>query len=658
MNKSALLPKLSIDGIKKNKATYFPYILINSFAIFVFFIFSAIATNDFIRNVPHAFYVYILLNMSLGLLGIILAPILVTSNEFLVKQRKKELGLYSILGMEKKHIAVIMIVEQCIIYVVSIIIGVIISAVFSKISFMSLLKLASLPNDIEFLVKPINITATLIYFGGIAVYNIFCNVYNVTKLNPIELLGGSKKGEKEPRFLAIKALLGIAIVGMGYHNASIMEMDSMLFLNFFAAVALVVIGTYFLFSSVSIIVLKLLQKNKKFYYKSKNFTTVSGMLYRMKKSARTLANICVFSTMVIITLICTVTLYIGQEDGIRFNYPLDCRFDFHANEFDNEAFDNIITDTAIENNVEINDKIGFDYLMLRVHKVEENIEFSENYKELPYDEKAIIRLMTVDRFNEIENTDFALGENEILVYSNEKDFGKEEITLGDYTFTVKEELSKILTESKEESNFANNVYYFIFADDRYFSDLLMASGYNDVESKMHTIRFNLEGEEEDKREFVNELNSKAEASAGFSIAKNIIEFGEETRAMNGGLLFMGIFFGLIFTVCLVIMMYYKQITEGYEDKYNFNIMKKVGMSDDEIRKTIVRQIVLVFFTPLIVAIIHTIVGMQVVSKLMAVLFIHSNQLMFLATIGISLIFTLVYIVSYSITSKSYYRIVR
>lgn len=658
MNKTVLLPKLSVEGIKKNKATYFPYILINSFAIFVFFIFSAISANEFLRNVPHAMYVYVLLQISLMLLGIILAPILITSNEFLVKQRKKELGLYSILGMEKKHIAIIMIVEQCIIYVVSIIIGIIISVVFSKLSFMSLLKLASLPSDIKFTVKPVNITATLIYFGGIAAYNIFTNVYNVSRLNPIELLGESKKGEKEPRFLAFKALLGVLIVGSGYYIAGIMEMDSMLFMNFFAAVALVVIGTYFLFSSVSIIVLKLLQRNKKFYYKSSNFTTVSGMLYRMKKSARTLANICVFSTMVIITLICTVTLYIGQEDGIRFNYPLDVRYDFHADGFDKEAFDKIITDTAFEKNVKVKEKTAFDYIKLRVHKINEHVEFSDNYKELPYDEKAIIRLITVDSFNEIENTDLTLGENEILVYSNEKDFDQREITLGSYTFTVKEELNKILTESKEESTFANNVYYFIFADDRYFPALLMESGFDEVESKMYTIRFNLEGEDGNKREFVNILNEKAKALAGFDTAKNIFEFGEETRAMNGGLLFMGIFFGLIFTVCLVIMMYYKQITEGYEDKYNFTIMQKVGMSDDEVRRTIIRQILLVFFTPLIVAVIHTIVGMQVVSKLMAVLFIHSSQLMALATVGISLIFTIVYIVSYSITSRAYYRIVK
>lgn len=186
----------------------------------------------------------------------------------------------------------------------------------------------------------------------------------------------------------------------------------------------------------------------------------------------------------------------------------------------------------------------------------------------------------------------------------------------------------------------------------------MESGFDEVESKMYTIRFNLEGEDGNKRDFVNILNEKAKALAGFDTAKNIFEFGEETRAMNGGLLFMGIFFGLIFTVCLVIMMYYKQITEGYEDKYNFTIMQKVGMSDDEVRRTIIRQIILVFFTPLIVAVIHTIVGMQVVSKLMAVLFIHSSQLMILATVGISLIFTIVYIVSYSITSRAYYRIVR
>ena len=342
MKQHKVLPKLAVTGILKNKEAYFPYLAASIFSVFIYFVFASILQNDIMRSLPKAEYILILMNIGLVLLGIILVPFLFYTNSFLIKRRKKELGLYSILGMEKYHIGIMMFYETVVIYLVAVVVGVIFGIVFSKMIFLLLLNMTKLPVDISFPFQIKALKGTLIFFAFVYFLNLITNLLQVGKANPTELLQGGKKGEKELKHLWFPAIIGVVTLGMGYKIAITAQIDEMIFLNFFGAVFLVIIGTYFIFTSGSIVLFKALKKQKHFYYKPKNFVTISGVLYRMKKNAASLVNICIFSTMVIITLLCTISLYIGTDEILEYEYPCDMELSFYEEDYQKEKVENII----------------------------------------------------------------------------------------------------------------------------------------------------------------------------------------------------------------------------------------------------------------------------------------------------------------------------
>lgn len=308
MNKWKLLPGLAAKGIIQNKRVYYPYIVTGVFSAFTFFVFSSILHNDLTGTLPHSAYAWMMLMIGQVLLGVILIPFLYYANSFLIKGRIKEIGLYSILGLEKRHIGFMLVCETLILYVLVVMGGMILGTVLSKLFFLVLLKVSGLPVEAEFVFTRQALAETTIFFAVVFGINLIYSLVRVGKSRPVELLSGGKKGEKEPRWTILWGILGLFILAFGYATSIGAELDSSIFSDFFLAVFEVVLGTYLLFTSGSILLLKLLKKNRRFYYRSENFITVSGMLYRMKKNAAGLSNICIFSTMVIITLVCTITL--------------------------------------------------------------------------------------------------------------------------------------------------------------------------------------------------------------------------------------------------------------------------------------------------------------------------------------------------------------
>ena len=655
--KLSLLPGMAVNNIRKNGSTYFPYIGVSIFALFTYFVFDLIQRNDVMMTVPKGAYAAALVMIGFVLLGLIMVPFLYYTNSFLIKRRKKELGLYSILGLEKKHIGVMMFWESLIIYGVVTVSAIILGLLFSRLVFLLLLNLAKMQVDVEFTISPVAIIDTLIFYAFITGLNLFVNLVQVGKANPVELMSDARRGEKEPRFVALWSIAGVLALGIGYRMAVLSRLDNMIFTNFFLAVFLVIIGTYFLFTSGSISFLRILKGRKKFYYRPENFITISGMLYRMKKSAASLSNICVFSTMVMITVACTVSVYLGMDSIVSYRISRDVEVYYSYSE--NPDLEQIRQQAALlaeKNNVLLKDELVFPYA--EVKTCQEGNRMRDRRQDDNYMNWTIVKLMTVDAYNEMEGASVSLEESQALIFSTGADFLADRILMGDEEFVIKEELqSNSFCEKKVNDTF-NKEYLLVVRDMDAVTRAGASFGVDGIRDTTCRYGFNPSGETENIDSFSQELNQYASEVTGFMGFSDHRERMSEQESMYGGLLFIGIFFGSIFLICLLIIMYYKQITEGFEDQKNFEIMQKVGMSDGEIRRTIRKQVSMVFALPLVGALLHTVMGMKMVCMLLGAINFFETNLLIIVSAAVCLVFACVYVLCYSRTSRTYYRIVK
>ena len=657
MNKKVLLPRLSIMAIKKNGATYFPYIIAGTIAVFVFFVFSSIIHNDIMKTLPHSSYAIVLMGIGLVLLGIILIPFLVYTNSFLIKRRKKELGLYSILGLEKKHIAVMMLWETLIVFGIVVTGGILSGVVFSKLAFLLLLNLTGTSVDTAFYFSFGAFKQTILYFLAVYGLNFAANLFQVYRSNPNELMKGAREGDMEPKYLWITAVSGMLFLAAGYYIAFITKVDSMIFLYFFLAVAFVIFGTHHFFRAGVIALLKILKSNKGLYYRKSNYVTISGMLHRMRRSASSLANICIFSTMTIITLLCTLSLWNGTEDMLDYKYPYDVTVNFNAGSFDGyKALDEKLQELSRAEKVDIAEKVAFTYQKLHVTKLGKSFVEQDESKEAA--DNYAIKLMTLKDYNIIDRKAEELAENELFIFAAGEDFGYGSVVLGKEEYSIKKELKEIAFTRKAINNTFRQDFYLIAKDEAILEKLRIEYKSLAESDRIYTVRFRINGADKNREEFINKLDAWCKAQKGFNSLDNGISDRKNTVSINGGLLFLGIFFGIIFSMCLVLIMYYKQITEGFDDKESFSIMQKVGMSDREVRSTIKRQILMVFFLPLFMAVLHTAAAFGMMSRLLGTLDLFDTRLIAICGIVVSGFFALLYGVSYIMTSKAYYRIVK
>ncbi len=659
-----LLPGLAWKGIASNKNVYYPYLAAGIFSVFTYFIFASIIYNDIVKMMPKSAYMLILMVIGKGLLAIILLLFLIYANRFLVKRRRREFGLYHMLGLEKKHIGGMMLFENFLLYVITLCGGTVFGLVLSKLFFLLLLRLCRMPAEIGFVFEPAAFRETMAYFGIVYLINYAESLWEVGKARPIELMSGSKKGEKEPRFLWLYALIGMAALGGGYYCSITAKVDSMIFMNFFLAVFLVVIGTYLLFTSGSIAFLKWMKTKKKTYYRPRNFITVSGMLYRMKKSAAGLSNICIFSTMAMITLICTVTLGIGLDEIVHFLDPYDLKMSYREEK---------VTEQDVAGKVEeLEDKYGLTALRTDIYnEITLHVQQNENRFEIQtgedYEAEYEIDILVQEDYNRIENRLVSLDGDETLIYCNGRDFGYDTVNFFGRIFRVQEELDGFFPYPKADDN-AFDARYMMVVKDREARDACVrawceANGVVDIDEFIESdtiqrVKILLQGEDGKKAGWIEEFSEWGQSQPGFESLKNGLDWRENSRVTYGSLLFIGILFGLIFFMCLVLIMYYKQVTEGYEDRNHFDIMQKVGMSDLEIQGTVHKQILMVFGLPLAGALFHTVAGMFMVKALFATISLYDKRLIVGSIIGVSALFAAVYGVSYLITARSYYKIVR
>ncbi len=656
--KISLLPRMAVNNIRRNKSAYFPYIGVSCFAMFTYFVFDLILKNDIMYTLPRGVYALVLITIGFWLLGIIMIPFLYYTNSFLIKRRKRELGLYSILGLEKKHIGVMMFCEGVIVYGIVMTASIAMGLLFSRLLFLLLLNLAKMPVNVKFSVSPGAVADALAFYAIVSALNLFVNLVQVGKANPVELTGDSRRGEKQPKHIGLWGILGFLALGWGYYIAVTSEANSKVFLDFFGAVFLVVLGTYLLFTSGSIAFLRLLKRKKSLYYRADNFITVSGMLSRMRKNAAGLSNICIFSTMAIITVVCTVTVYLGMESILTYDYGSLFTVSFVGEDrADSGMLRAEAERLAGESGATIQTELDYTYVEVIAWQ-RENALLTGGEAAGQEAQDMRVKLLSLEDYRHMEGNDAQLQPGEVLVFSTGPDYGYGDVRIGERTYRVREELQSSRIDKKAKLNRFTCYYMLVFASREELEQACAVYGLNAAESAVWTYELNPEGDEEALDRFACAMNDYLQTQPGFAQFQDFREERSVAESMYGGLLFIGIFFGAIFLICLLVIMYYKQITEGFEDQKNFEIMQKVGLSGEEIRRAIKKQVGLVFGLPLAGAILHTAVGMKMVCMLLAAVGLYEVELLAVCTAVGCLMFAAVYGLCYRRTSAAYYNIVR
>lgn len=650
MNKTFFYPKLAMTNIKKNSKTYLPFLLSCIGTIMMFYILCSICNSPAIQEMPGSASVATIMMFGVIVIGLFAVIFLYYTNSFLIKRRKKELSLYNILGMEKKHIAKMLFFETVFVAFASIIIGLLGGIIMSRVMFLVLFKLLNFQTSFDFFVSIPSIWITIALFLGIFLLNLLTNLIQIHHANPIELMQGSHNGEKEPKTKWLLTFIGILTLSAGYGIAILVESPVLALPLFLVAVILVIIGTYSLFTSGSIAILKLLKKNKNFYYQTKHFISVSGMIYRMKQNAAGLANICILSSAVLVVLSTTVSLYIGMEDVLRTHYPRDFQIEFTDNSANQQTkVKTILEEELALQNADIKNELSYRYYGSSA--ILDNNSFQTNSFSNYADVNEVqINAIPLTDYNEIEQKNIKLETGEALIYSNRSDIAFHDFTLNGEKFLVKATLTELISGTINSMSLADT-YYIILND----ADL-------DVIFQENTITyyhgFDWNGTDEDAISMTNILKHRfSDETSGIHL-----ESAQSSKAnffgLYGGFLFLGIFLGILFLMATVMIIYYKQVSEGFEDKERFKIMQKVGMSNKEIKKSIHSQILMVFFLPLISAIIHIAFAFKLITRLL-ILFNLTNVLLFLICTGVTiLLFALVYALVFSITARAYYKIVQ
>ena len=634
--------KLAVTNLKNNRKTYVPYIFTGVLTVMMFYIIDALSGGKGITQNT----LKICLQYATGVIIVFAVIFLFYTNSFLIKRRKKEIGVYNILGMGKRHIARMMAVETILTAGISILGGLVFGIIFGKLMYLLLLKILHNSVDMQFSVNGTAIVQTVILFAGIFLLTYLYNILQIQLVNPVELLHGGNQGEKEPKSRWLLVIVGVAALGNGYWIALTTEAPLEALLKFFVAVVCVIIGTYALFIAGSIMVLKVLRKNKAYYYNPKHFTSVSGMIYRMKQNGAGLANICVLSTMVLVMVSTTVSLYAGMEDILDSRFPRDVSIVCNEADTNNEeTLQRLIKEQCEKAGVKITDRVRYRYGSMNAVLKGNNLEKVEQY--YPDNHFYYVEMITQEEYNRIEKQNVSLKEQEILTYTTNGKCGKKQINIAGQNYQVKKELSEMTSQPKSTAEMYKTLYI-VFAN---------AEQIERIESFSYADKFNLKGDDGKQKEALEQIQNEFYEKFPDGTMESRMLSRSSFYELYGGLFFIGIYLGSMFIMATVLIIYYKQISEGYDDRERYQIMQKVGMSKKEVKRSIRSQVLSVFFLPLVVAVIHVAAAFKVMTKILGVLNLTNVSLFAVCTIITIAVFAAFYIIVYSITAKEYYRIV-
>lgn len=666
-----IFSRLAKQNIRNNKSTYIPYIITCIFCI------AMIYMMEFLRDCPtldqavrQADEVRMIVFTGEIVVEIFCIIFLIYSNSFLMKRRQKEIGLYNILGLERNHIGIVMFLETIITSIGSLAGGIAAGIIGSKLALLLLLKLLHIPSVLGFYISVKGIFTCLFMFGIIFLMILFLNLAKIHLSRPVELLRGNNTGEKEPVVKWLMALIGFICLGAGYYLAVTTESPIKAITIFLLAVILVMAGTYLLFTAGSIVILKFLRRRKSFYYRTGNFISISGMLYRMKQNAIGLASICILSTGVLLMIAMTVSIYFGMNDIMLNRYPYDVDMSVTSISEDEcqtaiEAFEKAIAD----NKVPVEKSVEEIYLDIVCSKNGDQILIKPANTIRNSDSVLVLSLLNQAEYKRLTGISANLNDGEIFAWYPSA-VQKDSVTVDETEFTVKKWLDKNPLTCGEDAVSDNAVLVVTDEDFKKF-DEMRTEMYKGVSSApagedltLH-LGLDITGSETDKIDFgtpvmeaVKDLRKNGGLSENSWITSGIRQQEYESYyADNGSLLFIGIFLGSLFLMGTAMIIYYKQISEGYEDQKRFEIMQKVGLSRREVRSSVRRQILMVFFLPLLMAMLHITMAFPMIRRMLLLFGMTNTKLFIGCTAGTVLIFAVVYGLIYLMTARSYYHIV-
>lgn len=665
--------KLAKTNLSNNKPFYIPYIISSIITVAMLYMMSFLSDNKGLNKIMGADSLATIFRLGVGIIVIFSYIFLFYTNSFIIKRRKKEIGVYNILGMEKRHLSKVLFVETIYSAIISLVCGIIVGIAFSKFILMVLYGIIGIHKTVEFFVNIHGIILCVVSFGILFLLTFLYNFMQIKLANPIELLRGTNVGEREPKTKIFMTIVGVVCLAIAYYIAITTENPLNVLTLFFVAVLLVIIGTFALFTAGSIALLKLLRNNKKFYYNKRHFMAVSGMLYRMKQNAAGLASICILSTMVLVVISTTVSMYVGIQDELMARYPNDVcvTVDYNSvidksSEIEKAIFDEI--DSA-----EVKNKKAFSYLSVFVGQ--KGDDFTTDKEHLSYQNSYLFYILSKDDFikkdSSFKDKIGNISKGEAVVVLNKK-YDKKDIKIFGKNYKVNKSFEHTEDNDLYMISTLNGLGYIILDNDESVQELydmqekMLGKGANYYTNK---IRFDFKsGNKKQKAAAYKKIDNvvKKYFKENKNDKKEISSYWVESRQENeqnfyllyGGLFFLGIFLGTMFMIVTVMIIFYKQITEGYDDRERYQILEKVGMSSREVKDTIKSQIRIVFVLPIFAAAVHVTAAFPMVNRILKMLNLNNEKLFAGCLAATIIVFAVIYYLVFKVTLRAYYKIVK
>ena len=661
-----LTNRLALSNLIKNRKLYYPYALATILTIAITYIFTSLTLNPHLDDLTGADSIKAVLGMGLGIVALSSGIIVLYANSFVMKNRSKELGLYSVLGLEKRHLFSMILKETVILGFVTLLLGIGVGALFDKLIYAFLQRLIGESTGLVSTFQVMTIPIVLVIFACIFSLLVLINGLRLLRLNPLQLTKDGLKGEKKGRFLVIQTFLGLGSMGYGYYLALSVQNPVIAIMSFFLAVLLVILGTYLLFNAGTTVVLQLLKKKKNYYYKPNNMISISNLVFRMKKNAVGLATIAILSSMVLVTLVGAASIYAGKKDYLASATPHD--YSVAGNKVDLTSTKKLMDDFLIKTGEQANEEVAVSYLLFGIKNQETNklTVFTKNERKVV--PKSIVLVFSQETFKQLTGKELNLSSNQIALYTKNKTLKTQKsLSIDGKNYQIHRQLGDFI--NKKIPNIykiiVSDYSYLVVPDIKIFESSMKGTSITqatyvgvNVKNPTHDAKKNLDLLDQIAGEATKQLDSQTTGvPVSYFSANSRYDAEGMVNGFVGGTFFIGIFLSIIFMLGTVLVIYYKQISEGYEDRERFVILQKIGLDDLQVKQTIRKQVLTVFFLPLIFAFIHLAFAYHMLSLIVRIIGVFNPSLMLVVTIIVCGVFFLAYVLVFALTSRSYRRIV-
>ena len=656
-----LISSLAVSNLKKNRTLYIPFSIASITMMVITYILLALSTNKTILQSNGGNTVVMALGFGVVIMLLVSTLTMIYANGFVMKNRSKEFGLYSILGLSRSQIQLLQVVEMLLFAVINLIVGLVLGVLFNRLAFALLLKAMRFTVPISYEFQFVSVIMIGILFSGIFVFLMILNAIKIRVSRPLELLREKKSGEKTGRFLSIRALIGIVILGYAYYISQSIESPIKALGWFFVAVLLVVIATYILFDAGSIALLRFLKNRKTFYYRPINFISVSNLIFRMRKNAMGLASICILSTMVLVTLGTTGSLQFGAQEVINRTSPTDFTFrNMYRNPEETAAYSKEAKQLAAGTASKVTDFYEYSYILTGGNQ-EGNV-LDTNVKKLGTLPESMVVLVSVEDYNRNSGENITVKPGEMVIgeqYTERTKPSFTQIAVGENTFSIGQviDVNKFAAGLIVNPNITDHSYIGLLNEEDMAKVVPYYSKENDEGYRAYTRHYialwNTSSQTDDEKKKELEAYQQSDIAGGID---GKIEIAQLLFQFYGSLLFLGILLAIAFSVGAVLVIYYKQVSEGYEDRERYVILKKIGIDQPMIHQSINRQVLIVFFLPLLTAFLHTALSYNIVSKIVLIFGIKGS-IIGLTMLAVAGVFMIAYFLVYKITSREYFKII-